>query len=78
MRIFFAKQALKAITPKTVYQPKNKRRQAELPDDLAFWLDTPYSSKASVKALGARWCPAHCRWYAPKGKEEALAHWRDM
>jgi hypothetical protein len=72
MRIFFAKQAL----PKKVYAPKAKRRQAEPPADLAFWLDAPYSSKESVKALGARYCPARCQWYAPKEKEDALAHWR--
>ncbi len=75
MRIFFAKQALKAITPEKIYKPKAKPRSFESPADLAFWLDVPYSSRESVKALGAKWAG---RWYAPKGKEEALAHWRKM
>lgn len=40
--------------------------------DTRTYLNVPYAQKDAAKALGAKWDPAHKKWYVPAGKDVAL------
>lgn len=41
------------------------------------YLNVPFAEKDAAKALGARWDPAHKKWYVAAGKDLSLfAKWQ--
>ena len=45
---------------------------------MVVWLKVPFAEKDEAKALGARWSPAHKKWYVKDGADAVpFARWHD-
>ena len=47
------------------------KNQTKNPDQMATFLNVPYSDKDTVKAMGAHWNASERKWFVPRGRNTA-------